>query len=209
MAERQQDDFETLDMDLDNSDLLADVINQSEVTQTKRTDSAVDSDSNDLTSLLELENQKNSLLEEIKKAAEAVPWDSSDSKDTLIESNADNVVVETPQTDEGKTAEETKPTESTSDVTGQEDQTISEENKVNQDESTLKTTSVKCSVFGTPIIKSCSPYQTLPNPDNFTKGVSPVIDFENLPNSTGKYEQMTGVLQKVRNTLKGLQKSDT
>lgn len=162
-----------------------------------------------MTSLLELENQKNSLLEEIKKAAEAVPWDSSDSKDTLTESNAvtldncpDNVVLE------DKTAEETKPAENNSHVTGQEDQTNLEE-KVNQDESTPKTTSVKCSVFGTPIIKSCSPYQALPNADNFTKGVSPVIDFENLPNSTGKYEQMTGVLQKVRNTLKGLQKSDT
>lgn len=33
MVKNQQDDFETLDMDLDNSDLLADVINQSEVTQ--------------------------------------------------------------------------------------------------------------------------------------------------------------------------------
>lgn len=162
-----------------------------------------------------MENQKNSLLEEIKKAGEAVSWVSSDSKDTLTESNAitldncpDNAVLETSQTDDSKTSEETKPTESDSDVIGQEDQTFSEE-KVNQDESTPKTTSVKCSVFGTPIIKSCSPYQTLPNPDNFTKGVSPVIDFENLPNSTGKYEQMTGVLQKVRNTLKGLQKSET
>lgn len=65
--------------------------------------------------------------------------------------------------------------------------------------------SVKTSMFGTPILKSSSPYSRLPNPDNFMKDVSPVINFENLPNSTGKYEQMTGVLQKVRNTLKSLQ----
>lgn len=64
---------------------------------------------------------------------------------------------------------------------------------------------VKTSTFGTPILKSSSPYSRLPNPDNFMKDVSPVINFENLPNSTGKYEQMTGVLQKVRSTLKGLQ----
>lgn len=154
-----------------------------------------------------MENQKNSLLEEIKKAGEVISWNSPDSKDTLTESNAvtldncpENAVSETSQT------EKTKPKESDSEVTGQEDNSAK---TVNQDESTPKTTSVKCSVFGTPIIKSCSPYQSLPNPDNFTKGVSPVIDFENLPNSTGKYEQMTGVLQKVRNTLKGLQKSDT
>lgn len=64
---------------------------------------------------------------------------------------------------------------------------------------------VKVSSFGTPILKSASPYSKLPKPDNFSKDVSPVINFENLPNSTGKYEQMTGVLQKVRSTLKDLQ----
>lgn len=65
--------------------------------------------------------------------------------------------------------------------------------------------SIKNSTFGTPILKSKSPYSRLPNMDNFTKDVSPVINFENLPNSTGKYEQMTGVLQKVRNQMKNLQ----
>ncbi|CAH0556094.1 unnamed protein product [Brassicogethes aeneus] len=61
--------------------------------------------------------------------------------------------------------------------------------------------------YGTPILKSSSPYVRLPNADNFSKDVSPVINFENLPNSTGKYEQMTGVIQKVRTTLKTLQSS--
>ncbi|KAL3268843.1 hypothetical protein HHI36_007934 [Cryptolaemus montrouzieri] len=64
---------------------------------------------------------------------------------------------------------------------------------------------VKSSVLGTPILKSSSPYSRLPKPDNFTVGVSPVIDFENLPNSTGTYEQMSEVLSKVRNTLKNLE----
>lgn len=49
---------------------------------------------------------------------------------------------------------------------------------------------IKSSNFGTPILKSCSPFSALPKADNFSKGVSPVINFENLPNSTGKYEQM-------------------
>ncbi|EFA04058.1 zinc finger CCHC domain-containing protein 8 homolog [Tribolium castaneum] len=61
---------------------------------------------------------------------------------------------------------------------------------------------VKESCFGTPILKSGSPYSTLPDPDKFSKDVSPVINFENLPNSTGKYEQLSDVLQKVRDTLK-------
>lgn len=59
--------------------------------------------------------------------------------------------------------------------------------------------------YGTPILKSTSPYMSLPNADNFMKDVSPVINFENLPNSTGKYEQMTDVIQKVRSTLKKVQ----
>lgn len=64
---------------------------------------------------------------------------------------------------------------------------------------------VKTSSFGTPILKSASPYSKLPKPDNFSQNISPVINFENLPNATGKYEQMTGILQKVRTALKGLQ----
>nr|XP_023024758.1 zinc finger CCHC domain-containing protein 8 homolog [Leptinotarsa decemlineata] len=65
--------------------------------------------------------------------------------------------------------------------------------------------SVKDSSFGTPILKSNSSFSRLPKAENFMKDVSPVINFENLPNSTGKYEQMTNVLQKVRNTMKHLQ----
>lgn len=64
------------------------------------------------------------------------------------------------------------------------------------------TKAVKTSSFGTPILKSASPFSKLPHPDNFAQNVSPVINFENLPNSTGKYEQMTEVLMKVRKTLK-------
>lgn len=64
---------------------------------------------------------------------------------------------------------------------------------------------VKMSSFGTPILKSASPYSKLPKPDNFSQNISPVLNFENLPNATGKYEQMTGVLQKVRSALKKVQ----
>lgn len=68
---------------------------------------------------------------------------------------------------------------------------------------------VKHSLFGTPILKSTSPYSRLPNPENFMKDVSPVINFENLPNATGKYEQMADLLQKVREKVKTIQKSKT
>lgn len=59
--------------------------------------------------------------------------------------------------------------------------------------------------MGTPILKF-TPYETLPTNENFKVGVSDVINFENLTNSTGKYVQMQKVLQKVR-TIVGSIKS--
>ncbi|XP_076232999.1 zinc finger CCHC domain-containing protein 8 homolog isoform X2 [Calliopsis andreniformis] len=65
--------------------------------------------------------------------------------------------------------------------------------------------SVKSVDLGTPVLKSSSPYNKLPSSEKFSKNICDVINFENLPDSTGKYEQMVGVLQKVRNTLARLQ----
>lgn len=61
--------------------------------------------------------------------------------------------------------------------------------------------SVKSSEYGTPLIKSTSPYARLPSSDKFSKDICDVIHFENLPDSTGKYEKMAGLIQKVRVTL--------
>ncbi|XP_011502048.1 PREDICTED: zinc finger CCHC domain-containing protein 8 homolog isoform X2 [Ceratosolen solmsi marchali] len=60
--------------------------------------------------------------------------------------------------------------------------------------------------LGTPILKSTSPYRRLPNSENFSKSISEVINFENLPDSTGKYDQMSELLQKVRTTISELHK---
>lgn len=62
-------------------------------------------------------------------------------------------------------------------------------------------TSIKSVHFGTPVLTSTSPYNKLPSSEKFSKNICDVINFENLPDATGKYEQMTGVLQKVRNTM--------
>lgn len=61
--------------------------------------------------------------------------------------------------------------------------------------------SIKSVHLGTPVLSSASPYNKLPSSEKFSQNISDVINFENLPDSTGKYEQMTGVLQKVRSTL--------
>ncbi|CAL1684853.1 unnamed protein product [Lasius platythorax] len=61
--------------------------------------------------------------------------------------------------------------------------------------------SVKSVHLGTPILTGTSPYNKLPSSEKFSKNICDVINFENLPDSTGKYEQMSGVLQKVRNIM--------
>lgn len=51
--------------------------------------------------------------------------------------------------------------------------------------------------LGTPILVS-SPFLCLPSADKFAKNICDVINFENLPDSTGKYETMSGLIKKVR-----------
>ncbi|XP_050092782.1 zinc finger CCHC domain-containing protein 8 homolog [Anopheles aquasalis] len=55
--------------------------------------------------------------------------------------------------------------------------------------------------LGTPILKTFTPFKTLPNGAAFSLGVSDVIHFENLPHSTGKYEQMKSLLTTVRHRI--------
>lgn len=88
---------------------------------------------------------------------------------------------------------------SVNDSEGDTSQETPEETEKNEIISVVKNTQL-----GTPILSSSSPYARLPNPDNFSVGVSPVIDFENLPNSTGKYEELSKVLNKVRTTMKNI-----
>ncbi|KAL5288590.1 ZCCHC8 family protein [Megaselia abdita] len=57
--------------------------------------------------------------------------------------------------------------------------------------------------FGTPLLKF-SPYDNLPPGSNFQVGVSDVINFENLPDSTGTYEKMEKIIKKVRTEVKKL-----
>lgn len=58
------------------------------------------------------------------------------------------------------------------------------------------------SVSGTPLIKQVSPYTKLPIGDKWSAGVTDVIDFENLPDATGTYQKLTGVIKRVRTVIK-------
>lgn len=79
---------------------------------------------------------------------------------------------------------------------------------ISQKSSNTNQVSVKSVHLGTPILPSTSPYSKLPSSEKFSKDICDVINFENLPDSTGKYEQMSGVLQKVRSTMARLHEQD-
>lgn len=57
-------------------------------------------------------------------------------------------------------------------------------------------------VYGTPLLKQVSPFSNLPSGEKWSIGVSDVIDFENLPDATGTYHKMSGIIQKVRTVVK-------
>lgn len=66
------------------------------------------------------------------------------------------------------------------------------------DDSPIKHGHVDSTIEGCPVLPSFSGFSDLPQGDNFQVGVSDVIAFENLADSTGKYEHMKGLIQKVR-----------
>lgn len=67
---------------------------------------------------------------------------------------------------------------------------------------------VKSVDLGTPILQSASPYTFLPSSEKFSHDICDVINFENLPDSTGKYEQMSELIRKVRTVVTRIQQED-
>ncbi|XP_026329318.1 zinc finger CCHC domain-containing protein 8 homolog isoform X2 [Hyposmocoma kahamanoa] len=68
-----------------------------------------------------------------------------------------------------------------------------------------KTGLVKGTSYGTPVMNIASSYIKLPSDNNFAKDICDVINFENLPNSTGKYKQISDLLKKVKNEVDRIQ----
>lgn len=60
---------------------------------------------------------------------------------------------------------------------------------------------------GTPICKLYSPYVKLPPQEKWITDTTDHIMFENLPETTGKYERMVGLLKKCRSTKKAIAKA--
>lgn len=55
-----------------------------------------------------------------------------------------------------------------------------------------------CVSLGTPIVSTFSPYDRLPNQDQWAKDTTDHILFDNLPDSTGKWDQMREVIKRGR-----------
>lgn len=134
-------------------------------------------------SLVDLENQKFELLAELKDSP-------SPGQKSLQEVNNkdESLVEESESSDSAKTEDSTK-----SNVNNGTPKTPSN--------GIAKKSTISVHV-GTPILHSVSPFKRLPNSEKFSKNICDVINFENLPDSTGKYDQMTELLQKVRSTLR-------
>lgn len=64
----------------------------------------------------------------------------------------------------------------------------------------------KCMMLGSPSLSHHSSYSKLPAYEQFSKNVSSHIPFENLPDSTGKYEKLKTVLKKVKDKINSLMK---
>ncbi|CAD0196968.1 unnamed protein product [Chrysodeixis includens] len=66
---------------------------------------------------------------------------------------------------------------------------------------------VKGTQYGTPVMNIASSYLQLPTDEKFAKDICDVINFENLPNSTGKYKQISALLRKVKSEVDRIQDS--
>lgn len=85
-------------------------------------------------------------------------------------------------------------------------QVIAESNSQQKPHDTEQHGKVETTIFGCPLLPSFSSFDKLPSGDKFQEGVCDVIAFENLAESTGKYEKMVGLLKKVREYAKENQK---
>lgn len=138
-------------------------------------------------SMTDLERQKLQLLQELAESAD-VTVDESQIDETL---NLDKTIEELKDNANNTSANEPNTPRPTS------------TSRLRSNESTpLGVT--KSIHGGTPLLKSASPFSKLPEGTSWSVGVSDIIDFENLPDSTGTYEKLSGLIRKVRSVVKNI-----
>lgn len=75
-------------------------------------------------------------------------------------------------------------------------------------ESTTSSIDISKTEPGTPIVEIYSPFGSLPKMDSFAEGATDHILFENLPDYTGKWEQMSGLIKTIRKRRSQMEKEE-
>jgi len=63
---------------------------------------------------------------------------------------------------------------------------------------------VKSETLGTPVLKNFSSYGNRPAHEHFAKGMSDMVEHENLPNAIGTFKKLKEILKDVRKTINDL-----
>ncbi|CAG4988360.1 unnamed protein product [Parnassius apollo] len=84
---------------------------------------------------------------------------------------------------------------------------VSEPGTSDTETSKTKAGNVRTTLYGTPVLNIASPYVKLPSDDKFAKDICDVINFENLPNSTGNFKKISSLLKKVKSEVDRIQES--
>lgn len=142
------------------------------------------------TSIEELEEQRKALLAELGESESSLPDDECSDEGKREPQNATN--------ENGN--EELLHSTNSSDVVIDEPTNESESNALDQLNHTPKQS--KFLAMGTPVSIRYSPYSTLPARDKFAQNMGELELFENLPTSTGAFQKMRSLLQKVRTMFK-------
>uniref|UniRef100_A0A1I8PQS2 CCHC-type domain-containing protein n=1 Tax=Stomoxys calcitrans TaxID=35570 RepID=A0A1I8PQS2_STOCA len=157
-----------------------------------------DSDLPESPTLAELERRKNQLLQELNTSVIEID-DSLVDEIIALDNEAES------NTTDHETAAEEESIDENAITKAQMEESDNSKDSCNSSETNPDV--IKKSFMGTPVLKF-SPYDSLPNGDNFKVGVSDVINFENLPDSTGKYENMKELIKKVRTVIHKIHNDD-
>ncbi|XP_075969884.1 uncharacterized protein LOC142972549 [Anticarsia gemmatalis] len=202
---------DVVDVDGKNNDSvieIADVTIEDEEKQ--ETEILVSTDANKPT----IDNTSVETTDKTEQQSEALQ-DTDNVEDTItINDSPQSVPSEIMDTQESVQLSSTQECTSSQPLADSQDTVCSSQSGSNSQESSdvprtpdTKMGKVKGTQYGTPVMNIASSYVKLPSDDKFAKDVCDVINFENLPNSTGKYKKMSALLRIVKNKVDQIQES--
>lgn len=154
----------------------------------------------------DLKQQQEQLLAALDNSSQSVTTDKTEATadDSLID---DIMALNETQTTASNDDSLLNATQSSADVLASSSPVVVASADTSSNETASTSTplnSSKHSLSGTPLIQSASQFTELPAGSNWSVGVSDIIDFENLADSTGKFQRMKSLIKKVRVTVKQL-----